>query len=26
VLEANPGLDEKKLRIGQSIFIPLVPE
>ena len=26
VLEANPGLDEKKLRIGQSIFIPLLPE
>jgi hypothetical protein len=26
VLEANPGLDAKRLRPDQSIFIPLVPE
>lgn len=26
VLDANPNLDEKKLRVGQKIFIPLPPQ
>jgi LysM repeat protein len=26
VLNANPGLDEKKLKVGQKIFIPAPPQ